>query len=160
MQRFIVCPNSDNVGFVLLKYTDNVCIKLNSSQVYHLHHLSPVTLQVSRDWYVVRSSEDIQTEMAFIKKVKYESIKTLLLICPFKLAPLIIINLLHYISLLNYMCYKVIIALKDAYCDPSSLQSGVEFSLVINKGVLVWEVLTSIDVTMKLKDPFKRPFPE
>lgn len=75
--------------------------------------------------------------MAFIKKLKYESIKTLHLICPFKLAPLIIINSLHYISLLNYMCYKGIIALKDAYRDPSSLQSGVEFSLVINKGVLV-----------------------
>lgn len=42
------------------------------------------------------------------------------------------------------MCYKGIIALKDAYCDPSSLQSGVEFSLLISKGELVWEVLTSI----------------
>lgn len=51
------------------------------------------------------------------------------------------------------MCYKGIIALKDAYRDPSSLQSG-EFSLVINKGVLVGEVLTSIDVRMKLKDLF------
>lgn len=52
------------------------------------------------------------------------------------------------------MCYKGIIALKDAYRDPSSLQSGAEFSLVINKGVLIWEVLTSIDVRMKLKDLF------
>lgn len=82
---------------------------------------------------MVRGSEDVQTEMAFIKRVKYESIKTLHLICPSKLAPLIIINSLHYISLLNYMCYKGIIALKHAYCDLSSLQSDVEFSLVINK---------------------------
>lgn len=80
---------------------------------------------------MVRGGEDVQTEMAFIKKVKYECIKTLHLICQFKLAPLIIINSLHYISLLNYMCYKGIIALKDAYCDLSSLQSGVELFLVI-----------------------------
>lgn len=58
------------------------------------------------------------------------------------------------------MCYKGIIALKDAYCDPSSLQSGVEFSLAINKGVLVWEVLTSRDMRTKLKDPFKGLFSE
>lgn len=107
---------------------------------------------------MVRGSEDVQTELAFIKKVKYERIKTLHLICPFKLASLIIINSLHHISLLNYMCYKGIIALKDAYCDPSSFQSGVEFSMVINKGVLVHEVLTSTDVRMELKDPFKRTF--
>lgn len=105
------------------------------------------------------SWEAVKTEMAFIKKkknIKYESIKTLHLLCPLKLAPLIIINSLHYISLFNYMCYKEIIALKDAYRDPSSFQSGGEFSLVINKGVLVCKVLTSTDVRMKLK----RPFPE
>lgn len=80
---------------------------------------------------------------AFIEKVKYEIIKSMHLICPLKFVPLIIINVLHYISLLNYMCYKGIIGLKDAYRDPSSLQSGSEFSRLINKGVPDWEVLTS-----------------
>lgn len=81
----------------------------------------------------------------------------LYLICPFKLPPLIIINLLHYISIPNYMCYKGIIALKDAYRDPSSLQSVAKFSLVINRGVNCQEVLTSKDLAMKFKEHSFRP---
>lgn len=56
------------------------------------------------------------------------------------------------------MRYKGIIALKDAYCDPSSLQSDGKFSLVINKGVLLWEVLTSKYLRNKFKDAFKDTF--
>lgn len=56
------------------------------------------------------------------------------------------------------MCYKGIIALKDAYCDPSSLQSGVEFCLVISKGVLVWEDVDKRRREDEIKRSFQRPF--
>lgn len=116
---------------MIIKYLEKVNIKLSCLQGCQLHHLFSVTFRSPETDVCVRGRKDVKTEMTFIEKVKYESIKTLHLICPFKLVPLIIINLLHYISLLNYMCYKGIIALKDAYCYPSSLQSGGEFSLVI-----------------------------
>lgn len=50
--------------------------------------------------------------------------------------------------LFNYMYLKVIIALRDAYCDQSSLRSGVIsfFIPVINRDVLIKEVLMSIDM--------------
>lgn len=54
------------------------------------------------------------------------------------------------------MCYKGIIALKDAYRDPSSCKSDAEFSLVINRGVHSQEVLTIRNVMMKFKEHLYR----
>lgn len=131
MCQTIVCSQSNNdlAYEITTKRESKIKLLAGLSSALSLYH----HLQVPRGWRVVRDRENALSEMSFHQKVKYESIKRLHLICPFKLAPLIIINSLHYISQLNYMCYKGIIALKDAYCDPSSFPSGADFSLVINK---------------------------
>lgn len=123
-------------------------MKLYPLQHYQLHFL----LSLSSFQKSNVCSETPRAIRSASKKVKYGSFKTLHLICLFKLAPLITINLPHYISPPNYMCYKGIIALKDAYRDPSSSKSDAEFSLVINRGVHSQEVLTSRNVMMKFRE--------
>lgn len=127
--------------------SENQAIGFRCISSFHFHD--------SWDWFVQQGQSDLK-DLQKKKSWKMTALK-LYLICPFKLPPLIIINLLHYISIPNYMCYKGIIALKDAYRDPSSLQSVAKFSLVINRGVNCQEVLTSKDLAMKFKEHSFRP---